>query len=111
MALEESFKEIAAWIEKGADRNQINANKAYPQGSKIFVVLLGEGKDGEWPKLYIRAEMPEDAKARYQSLCGINYVKPEPGHMEWSQWHVEDATAKPEAKAAVAMTFMNSQAA
>lgn len=105
-AIEGALTGIAAYATMTTkQRSQYEANKLPTEAKRIFRVLLGTGNDGDSPELLIRAETPSDAKARYQDVCGITAVRPEPTHPEWSRWTVTEATNDPEAQAAVRETW------
>lgn len=100
--VENKQNEMAAYISLPAQqRSQYEINRVFTTGTKVFQVLLGTGKPGEWPTLYVKADTEPDAKARYQHVCGIRSVVPSEQHPEWTRWVCVDVSSDPAAKKAV----------
>ncbi len=110
--IEQEQERIAAYIGLPSQvRSQYEANSRFEAGKKIYSVLLGTGKKGECPQLFIRADMESDAKARYQDVCGIRYVVPNEAHPEFSRWSISEVTSDPAAQEAVKQSWQYQQAA
>ncbi len=93
---------VAAYIGLPSQlRSQYEVNRQFVSGKKIYSVLLGTGKKGECPQLYIPADLESDAKSRYQQACGINHIVPNEAHPEFSRWTIFDATDDVQAQEAV----------
>ena len=111
-AIEQKQEQMAAYISLPSSmRSQYEANRMFDKGGKIFSVLVGTGKKGENPQLFIRADVESDAKARYQVVCGINHIVPDERHLEFSRWTVIDVTNDPAARKAVDATWTYQPAA
>lgn len=94
---EKKLKELEADISLGVDgRSQKVCDQMYPAapGDKLWSVWLND-RNGQ-PRLKVPAPTREDAKARYQHVCGINAVTDVK-----SKWDIAQASAEP-AKAKVA---------
>lgn len=104
--IEEEQNRIATYISlPTVQRSQYEANRKFESGKKIFSVLLGTGKKGECPTLFIRADLESDAKSRYQEVCGIRHVVPNDAHPEFSRWTIADVTNDKAAVSAVAESW------
>lgn len=82
-------------------RSQYETNKIGFNGAKIFKVLLGTGRPGELPPLYIKADLESDAKSRYQLACNVTSVKQEDANAKHTTWACADVTNDPKAQEAV----------
>jgi hypothetical protein len=112
VALEGAQAAIAAYISVPYEkRSQLETNKLPFKGAKIFRCLLGPGREGELPALYIPADLETDAKARYLTACNVTSVVPDANHPEFTRWTVQDVTNDPAAQAAVKETWTYQPAA
>ena len=104
--------EVAAYNgETNVRRSQMEANKMFPEGKKLFRTRLGVGGAGDAPELIIRCDDERDVKGRYQLICGITQIRKEDKHPEWSTWTIVDVTNDPTAQQAAQDKFVFQQAA
>ena len=78
-------------------RTQLEANKIFPEGKRIYHIRLGVGGAGDAPFVYVKADTEIDSKGRYLHICGITQVRKEDRHPEWSTYTIKDVS--PDSKA------------
>lgn len=100
--IQNRLDEIAAYIGLTSQyRTQLEANKMFPKGERLFKTRLGPGGPGDAPEVIIRADNDTDVMARYQKVCGITQVRNEDSRPELTAWMIQDVTNDSAAQQAV----------
>jgi hypothetical protein len=91
---DEKFESEKKYISFPCDiRSQVNANRAYKDGDKLFKIGVG------WsPDVIIRGQDRIHCQGRYNELCGILGVKKDEKHPDWTTYRIADVTNDPEAR-------------